>query len=295
MREIYSGSYWPGDIYVIRETAKGVFAASEKLARSDGKPVNAGPAWESEQQPQMDSLASAPWLVDHDGDGDLDLYIGNIEGHVMLVVNEGDAKSPKFANSATALEADGKIIEVGGGDAGPSVADWDGDGRLDLLVGAGDGSVLFFRNTAKSGMAAYAAGCELVGKSAQDHEKPVPFDGKTTVTGSRSKVCVADWNGDGLKDLLLGDVYYQSRAPKPLNEAQLAKRVSLQEERQKLYKTYRETNPAAVEGAAREKLQAERDAILARVEKVSMELQELEDGVDTVGTVWVFLRKPPQR
>ena len=102
MREIYSGSYWPGDIYVIRETAKGVFAASEKLARADGHPVNAGPPWESDKKPRMESLASAPWLVDHDGDGDLDFYIGNIEGRVMLVLNEGDAKSPKFANTATA-------------------------------------------------------------------------------------------------------------------------------------------------------------------------------------------------
>lgn len=293
MREIYSGSYWPGDIYVIRETAKGVFAPSEKMIRSDGKPVNAGPAWESEQKPQMESLASAPWLVDHDGDGDLDLYIGNIKGSVMLVLNEGDVKAPRFANAAKALQADGKQIEVGGGDAGPCVADWDGDGRLDLLVGAGDGSVTLFKNTSGSGTAVYGAGRELVAKSAQDYEKPVAHGGQPTCTGSRSKVCVADWNGDGLSDLLLGDVYYRSRAPKALSEEQLKRRTALEAERQKLSE---ELNPGEVnEEFDWESFREKHKDAFARMEKLSMDLSELEDGVDVLGTVWVLLRKSPQR
>ena len=35
-------------------------------------------------------------------------------------------------------------------DSHPIAADWDGDGKLDLLVGAGDGSVWFFRNLGTS-------------------------------------------------------------------------------------------------------------------------------------------------
>jgi hypothetical protein len=292
LREIYSGSYWPGDIYVIRETAKGEFAASETLKRADGKPVNAGPPWESEKKPQMQSLASAPWLVDHDGDGDLDFYIGNIEGGVMLVLNEGDAKNPKFANSATAVEAGGVPIKVEGGDAGPTVGDWDGDGRLDLLVGGGDGSVTLFRNTSKSGAATYAAGRELVGKSSIDFEKPVAAGAQPTGPGTRVKLCVTDWNGDGLADLLLGDVFYQQSAVKLLTDEQTKRRDALRQERERLVKAL---NPGEVgEDFDWEKFQEAHKSEYEKLTKLAEELEPLEDRSSAVGTVWVFPRKPAQ-
>jgi len=37
------------------------------------------------------------------------------------------------------------------------------------------------------------------------------------VRGGRSKLCVTDWNGDGLIDLLVGDVSYQKPKPKKLS------------------------------------------------------------------------------
>ena len=43
------------------------------------------------------------------------------------------------------MDADGRPIKVAG-DAAPVAADWDGDGVLDLLVGAEDGSVVWYRN-----------------------------------------------------------------------------------------------------------------------------------------------------
>ena len=120
--DLISGSYWPGDVTVFRgigprqKDAKGLaFAPGEILKDRDGKNLNAGEPWKSKDKPEMDSLAAAPWLVDWDADGDLDLLVGNIVGHVVLLVNEGDKKAPKFAAEFTWIEADGKPIEVAAG------------------------------------------------------------------------------------------------------------------------------------------------------------------------------------
>src|SRR5688572_13111420 len=83
--------------------------------------------------------ASAVHAFDWDADGDLDLLVGEIGGAVYLVPNEGTKTKYAFGKEQ-------KLTDVPGGDAGPFVCDWDGDGKNDLLVGCGDGSVQFYRN-----------------------------------------------------------------------------------------------------------------------------------------------------
>ena len=62
----------------------------------------------------------------------------------LLLPGEGDKGEPRFGKARPVL-AGGKAIRTGG-DAAPVAADWDGDGRLDLVVGAEDGSVVWCRN-----------------------------------------------------------------------------------------------------------------------------------------------------
>ena len=187
-RDILSGSY-PGEIYFFRRRPKGTFAEAEILKDKLGQAVTAGRA---------SSLAVADW----DGDGILDLIIGNIEGGVSWVRNDGTAKRPEFAKSQP-LTVKGRAISAGDL-AGTAVADWDGDGRLDLLLGSGKGSVLWYRNVGSKTKPELAAVVTLVEPVADEQSQKNLFDHPVR-SGTRTKISTADWNGDGLLDLLVGD------------------------------------------------------------------------------------------
>jgi hypothetical protein len=84
---------------------------------------------------------ATPTLGDIDGDGDLDLFVGESSGALNYFENTGTPSEPHFT-----LVSD----EFGGFDVGrrsvPVLHDYDGDGDLDLLVGSESEGIRVFLN-----------------------------------------------------------------------------------------------------------------------------------------------------
>jgi hypothetical protein len=86
---------------------------------------------------------SKPNLVDIDGDGDLDAFVGNREDNTVFFENTGTAIVPTFAAGAN-----NPFGLIGLPNPAPNLADIDDDGDLDAFIGDSLGEVAFFENEA---------------------------------------------------------------------------------------------------------------------------------------------------
>jgi hypothetical protein len=284
--DILSGS-WPGEIYLFRRLGDGTFAAGETLKGKDGKPVRPG-------------SATVPFAFDWDGDGKPDLIVGTVDGSVYLLRNISTGKDLVFGDPEP-LVADGKPVKVDG-DAAPVVADWDGDGLPDLIVGADDGDVVWFRNVGTKGAPRLGPPQVLVPKSvAAVGRRPDPGPGEW---GTRVKPCVIDWDGDGKLDLLIGDVggYFEGKpaqTPEEKAEEEKAKGrlPQLRKEWATAYRAFSAaedvTTPADKEVHARKlaDLRAKVTRLKDEIARAQTAEAKFVAGAMRHGYVWVFLRK----
>lgn len=133
------------------------------------------------------SLCAAPTALDWDGDGRIDLVAAGVDGLVRLFLARPDGlfDPPVILSDSTGAI---RLPGVEGYAAGfPAFADLDGDGRVELLIGCGDGRVLLFRNEGHF----VATG-------------PLSVGGQELVCMGIPTPEPLDWDGDGDTDLIIG-------------------------------------------------------------------------------------------
>jgi hypothetical protein len=120
-----------------------------------------------------------PLLTDYDGDGYLDMLLGNRAGNIVLYTQS-------TANSATFKKIDflknGTSTISVGTYAAPSITDIDGNGLLDLFVGNASGTIYRFEQTQSATQPSLASG-------ALTSPSPLPvvltsFTGQASSTGN---------------------------------------------------------------------------------------------------------------
>jgi hypothetical protein len=140
------------------------------------------------------------YVVDFDGDSKPDILYGVHEGWVYFHKNLGDGNTNKFDDDGLRLTTeDGKPIKVGpqeghawdfdvlqGARTTVAAADFDHDGKVDLVIGDTYGDVRYYRNLTGGAHPVFAK-AEMIAK-----------------LGSRLVPTIADWNGDGWADVIVG-------------------------------------------------------------------------------------------
>jgi hypothetical protein len=191
----------------------------------DRLPVFRDPVYFQQQADTLKCGALAtPVGVDWDGDGDQDILSGNTAGYLEFFENLSGPgiESPKW-DRPKRLQVDGKTFRVmagaNGSIQGPaeakwgyttfSVADWDLDGRQDIVLNSILGEVVWLRNAGTPGTPRLerpqpieVAWDDDMPKLAWGWRQPA---GSELLTQWRTTPVVHDFNGDGLPDLAMLD------------------------------------------------------------------------------------------
>jgi len=190
--ELICGSH-DGRIFAIRSTSRDSGSTPVELLQAPG------PLWLGGH--------AVVTTGDLDGDGGLDLIYGDGPGHLFWAKDQGQGSEHRYA-SPIPIEAGGVRFRLDPGPDGrlsgpaaprlgyacPTLADWTGNGRLDLLVGGAGGEVLFLRNDGAVNQPRFGP--------------PVPLrcEGVPLILPPRVRPAVADWQGDGGRDLIALDL-----------------------------------------------------------------------------------------
>ena len=159
---------------------------------------------------KVDLCMIVPVAVDWDQDGDVDLVVGQEDGRVMLLEHTGEAlnRLPVFEEPVF-FQQEGDFVKFGALIT-PVSFDWDGDGDEDLIAGNTAGRIAFVENLDGGTPPKWAAPVRL---SAGGRELRILAGPNGSIQGPCERkwgyttLSVADWNHDGLPDLVVNSIW----------------------------------------------------------------------------------------
>ena len=223
-QDMITGQYHPGEITWFRGSEDGFLPGVPLPQEGDpaaiGNPLDRTYMHEPGNIDTFDYwMYSSAAMGDFDDDGDYDLIVGG-SGGLRISENIGGRQRPSFARRELLLDVNGLPLRVrelseqegqfgdrfapdwnpaGDIKTNPYVVDWDNDGVLDLLVtdsyrNPSSNAITFFRGVKTPHGHRFEPGMVLLNTR----------DGSKALPGSGQRIYVADWNRDGIQDLIIG-------------------------------------------------------------------------------------------
>ncbi len=196
--DIVSGSYL-GDILMFKGVKGGGFLPADTLKE----------ALANTKENYNELVYSNPTYADFNGDGLLDAFVGGIPG-LRVMLNVGTKENPVFGTREPLLTVNGDVVSSTKRQTGSradnfksfvNFVDWDNDGIGDLITSHtnNDGGncyppILFHKGVILNGELRFEEGVALI----------KPWASEKVLPGSAHNLTVADYNGDGVNDILIG-------------------------------------------------------------------------------------------
>jgi hypothetical protein len=283
--DILSGSYsrldgkMAGLFHVMYGNGDGTFRAPEVLKGADGKPLIVTPV--KGPLEDTDNICTRPFAVDLDGDGKLDLVVGNFSGTFYWFKGLGKGA---FDPKPERIMAGEEPLRIPGAHSDPFVIDWDGDGDLDILSGSSNGGVYWAENIAGKGKPpVFRQFKQLIPPTQPIAEGTFLRESDLKGPTHATRIWVDDFNADGKLDILVGDCVTLVSPAKGVSEAEFKKKYAG-------WKKEWETAAAALERAEAGNDEKEQTRWRGMVNRIAARRDEFMQEERT-GFVWVYLRK----